>query len=260
MLIIDALTRRVGNDEGGFTLIETLVAMVTGLVVTGALFAILEVSLHQSARVVDVVQATQLGRTTMSKIVTPLHSACLSPKFTPVQAKSTENELIFINAYSNLSTIPIASENAVEGRQGAYLHKIKVEGTNLTDWVYPATGGSWPDFTFTTPSPSKGIRIGENISQTEKTPIFQYFGYASESSSSASSGLSTISTTPFTATTGSPLSLANAEATASVLVSFRAAAADKDTRQNRSIDLSTQVTLAFSAPNSEATTVAGPCE
>ena len=36
--------------------------MLTGIVVTGGLFAILEVSLHQTARAGDVVQASQLGR------------------------------------------------------------------------------------------------------------------------------------------------------------------------------------------------------
>lgn len=265
MLIVPPTLPRVARDDSGFTLIETLVAIVTGVIVTGALFAILEVALHQSARVVDVVQATQLSRTTMTRMVNELHSACIAPKFTPIEKGSTENELIFINGYSKESQIPLSSASATEGQLGAYLHKIKYESSKLVDYTYPSTGGVWPNFTFSgTASPAKGVRIGENISQSETpaklpVPVFQYFKYATESSGGAETPLGTISTT---AQPGAKAGLSEAEAaqTASVLISYRTASANKDTRQNRSVDLSSQVTLAFSAPNSEATITAGPCE
>ena len=40
---------------------ETMVAMLCGVVVTGALFAILDVSLRQSSRITGRVQATSSG-------------------------------------------------------------------------------------------------------------------------------------------------------------------------------------------------------
>ena len=75
-------------------------AMVVGIVVTGALFAILEVSLHQTSRITDRVQATQLGRTAMTKMVDELHSGCLAREFAPVQAGSGPKELRFATGFS----------------------------------------------------------------------------------------------------------------------------------------------------------------
>ena len=54
---LTARSARLRRDERGFTLIEVMVAMVVGLIVIGALFAILEVSLKQNARITDRVQS-----------------------------------------------------------------------------------------------------------------------------------------------------------------------------------------------------------
>ena len=264
MLIGSLRLPRVAREESGFTLIETLVAIVTGVIVTGALFAILEVSLHQSARVVNAVQAAQLSRTAMTHIVDELHSACIAPKFKPIETGSNANELTFINAYSKSSQIPLSETSASEGQLGAYKHTIKYEKGALIDYIFPSTGGAWPEYTFaSTASPKGGVRIGENISQTEspegsKTllPIFRYYKYAGESSSTAESPVGTLSTTPLAST----LTAAEADETAAVQINFRTTSGDSNPALKRSIDQSSQVTLAFSAPNSEATVSAGPCE
>ncbi len=57
--------------------------MVTGIIVTGALFAVLEVSMRQTARITDIAQANQLGRTTMTHMVDELHSACIAAEQEP---------------------------------------------------------------------------------------------------------------------------------------------------------------------------------
>ena len=113
------LARRLGRNDG-FTIIELLMAIMTGVVVTGALYAILEVSLRQTSRVTDRVQATQLGRIAMTNVVDELHSTCLARKFAPVQEKSTAKELIFING---------TGEEALLSSSKVFKHKIYWGGT-----------------------------------------------------------------------------------------------------------------------------------
>jgi type II secretory pathway pseudopilin PulG len=257
--------RRSTGAEGGFTLVETLIAMVTGLVVSGALFAILEVSLHQSARLSDVAQATQLGRTAMTHVVDELHSACLSSGFTPIQEKSNENKLIFVDAYSKEAEIPSAREDAIVWeKEGG-----KESGT-LTDYTYPSIGGSWPKFSFSsTATPASGVRIGEHIfkaeleanGKKETPPIFRYYAYTTKPSTSPTAPSSTLNEETLKgAKEANGLSSTEAATVASVAVSFKAAPSDGRTELGRGASLTNQMTFAFEAPSSESPIEAAPCE
>jgi Tfp pilus assembly protein PilW len=263
--VISPLPRRKLRDEHGFTLIETLVALVSGMVVVGAAFAVLEISLHQSVRISDRVQADQIGRIAMTKMVDELQSACFARELSPIQASSKPTEIYFRTAYSKESLI--GSGEATE-------HKLEWTGTpgpapkakagNLIDYTAKATGGSWPSFTFEK-LPAKGTLIAENIYETEtesggKTvvqPIFQYYKYNAKATSTNETPLGTlIGLTPpetgFEAT--------EAKAVSSVLVNFTTAPTSKDTRVGRPVAFSNQVTFAFSTPASEATVVDTPCQ
>ena len=78
---------RAAERQRGFTLIEMLVAMVTGVIVTGALFTILDFS-SSSPRVSRASpRRPRSGRAAMTRIVDELHSSCLSGRFTPVMRK-----------------------------------------------------------------------------------------------------------------------------------------------------------------------------
>jgi prepilin-type N-terminal cleavage/methylation domain-containing protein len=257
------MSARHPRQQHGFTLIEVLVALVSGLVVIGAAFAILEISLHQSVRIADRVEADQIGRTAMTKIIDELQSACLAREVTPVQAGSKGTAMYFRAAYSEKSLI---------GTSEAYEHKIEWTGTpppkakagSLIDYTAKSNGGSWPAFTFEK-LPVKGTLIAENVYETEietkgekvGVPIFQYYKYNTKASSSGEAGLSTLTAVvPPEAGFGEEA----VKSVSSVLVSFTTAPTSKNLSLGRPIALSNQVTFAFSTPASEATIVDGPCQ
>jgi type II secretory pathway pseudopilin PulG len=247
------------SDERGFTLIELLVAVTMGMVVCLALFSILDFATKQEARITDVADANQLGRTAMTKLVDELHSACISAEFRPILEKSSETELWFVNAYSK--------EAIIESEQ-AFRHDIVWNEKNetLTDKIYASTGGSWPNFTFplTTSTPTKTVLLASKVSQSEaggkKLPIFQYYAYTTKGTSGGEAGLSTLSTEALKV----PLTEKTAPTAAAVLIRFNTSPSENVSKVHNGGDLSAslsdQVTLAFSAPHSESTTVDGPCQ
>lgn len=285
------MTAQHFSHQHGFTLIETLVAMIAGLVVTGALFTIYIVALHQTSRITDSVQATQFGRTAMTHIVDELHSACLERASAPVQANSTATELIFENGYSKEAVIPNTKEAEAKAAvgAGAFIHQIvwkakekeseaSPPGNTLTDYTYKSTAGEWPSYTFpevttshANASPSTGFVLASNVTPIEeknvkgesvKVPIFRYYEYATEGYKHATEatngeGESTLiekkpPTKGFTA--------AEAKTVAAVQVNFTTAPLDNYTALSRSAEFSNLVSLSLSTPSSESKVEDGPCQ
>lgn len=265
------------RDERGFTLIETLVAMISATVVVGALYAILIVSVDQTSKVTDTVYATQAGRTTMTKFVDELRSACISSGFVPIkegvekekEGKEEEARLTFVNAYGSNAEITSALKHEIVWEKSTGL---------LVDKTYSSNGGSSPEFTY----PSRNTtytetRLGENISQTEIpetekeekeklakkfTPIFQYYKYSTKSTGISSEGaLSTLERLPLT-TKGTEKLLSGTEPAqaAAVEISFRQAPIDKEATESRTVDFKDLQTLSFSVPNAETPIEDKPCE
>jgi type II secretory pathway pseudopilin PulG len=261
------------GDERGFTLIELLVSMLTAFVVTGALFAILQTSLEQTSLISDKVQANQLGRTAMTKIVDELHSACISQGFQPIQKNSTASDLIFKNAYSNEAVILNAKEaEAKTAGTGSFEHQIvwNSSAKTLTDFIYKSESGEgatakFPEVDYSSAtneaanaSPKKGVRLASNVTQTEEKPIFKYYKYNKAYSSGATEGLSTLKL--ILLSSEHELTETEANEAAAVVVSFRQAPVDSKSQRDRFIDLSDQVTFAFSVPNAETPIEDAPCE
>ena len=269
--MLTRLTNRLSlREQHGFTLIEVLVASVTGVIVAGALFTILDVSVRQSSRISESAASTQRGRVTMTRIQDMLHSACVSPKFTPVEAGSTESKLVFINAYGEQAAVPSTwtTREVTEGAvKTTYLEGVRKDeiawnegAQTLVDTYALGSGESAGKYTF---GATKTMRLGEFVSKIPSTPIFQYYEYATTASSSTSAASATLvlKKPPVAGFTE-----AEANKIAAVTVSFNTApdysatTATKRLKEGRTADLSSSTTLAFSAPNSEATITAGPCE
>lgn len=241
------------RDHRGMTLIETLVAILTGVVVTGALFAILEVSLRQTARIDDVVQANQLGRGAMTRVIDDLHSTCISPGYTPILSESTESTLWLQNAYSAAAVI---------GKAEAFKHKIAWDKTKktLTETTYPANGGEWPKFTFSG-TPTSTVQLASNVTQGEAgakaLPIFRYYNYATSASGTAETPEGTLSELPIT---GATELKTKAGETVAVNVTFKQAPTDTTAWSGHvPVEFSNLTTLAFSSPASESKVEGSPC-
>lgn len=246
------------SDEHGFSLIELLVAMISGIVVCFALFAILNFATDQTAHLTGYAQATQQGRIAMTKIVDELHSTCVTPGFAPIQVGSSATELRFVNAYG---------EEAVLSKAQLNEHRIvwSKEAETLTDYTYKAVKEiSWPNFEYEA-KPVASVLIAHNVSQSEaggeKIPIFQYYSYTAKYSESATAGLSTLSTKPLV----TPLTKETAPTAASVLISFNTGPSDGTTAKGAlgkgvNATLQSQVTLSFTVPISNSEVVDAPCK
>jgi type II secretory pathway pseudopilin PulG len=244
------IARSLAREERGFTLIELLVSSLTGLVVIGALFTILDVSLHQTSQLTDKVQSDQLGRTAMTHIIDELHSSCISSEFAPIQEKSEADKLVFITAYSKQAVIPSAIKHEILWSK---------EKDTLTDKYYASSGGSWPSFTFPS-SPTSSVQIASNIYPIEENKllaIFRYYEYAPEATGTSVTPLSAIKTKEFSSTA---LGATEALKAASVKITFKQAPTDGYEALSRAVTFSDQATLSFSVPKAEDPIHDGPCQ
>jgi hypothetical protein len=250
--------------EHGFTLMETLVAMVTGVIVTGALLAILEFSLREQTQITDRTQANQLGRVAMSNIVDKLHSSCTGAR--PIQEPSTTPEspleksnglnLWFISTYGTANSgEPLIKE--------VYQHDISWKATEksstnkqlgtITDYSFKSSSGnSQEGWTFPTPlGPAKATGttgttqiIAQNVLLPESGSIFKYYKYNTSGTALETAEL--------------PLaSVKAAENIAQVTIGFTQAPESKDTRADRTASFNDSVLLRLDPTTSEEVT---PCE
>jgi Tfp pilus assembly protein PilW len=251
------------GSEQGFTLIEMMVAMVTGVIVIGGLLMILEFSLTSQARISDRVQADRVGRVAMSKIVDELHSSCTGFGGTAIQAPSTTPtapleksgplNLWFLSTYGTAS-----SGNAVPS--SVVQHEVKWTSTGtsntgeslgtLTDYAFTSTGGSSPNWKFPTLTVANASAkvLAKNVippTVSGASAIFQYYKFAS----------------------GQPSAIAAAQVPAAaaaneivkVGITFTQAPEGADTRANRAVPFSDAVLLRFNPTELGAEASNPPC-
>jgi prepilin-type N-terminal cleavage/methylation domain-containing protein len=250
------------RDPSGFTLIELLVAMIAGVIVIGALVLILEVTINQTARIDETAQVNQTGRTTMTKLVDEMQSACLSREFAPVQEASTPSTLRFAAAFSSAADIK-ASEAAI--------HEIvwSKTGETLTEYKYLGSSGENGNITFsTTKQSTSGTRLGEKITLGKQggkeVAIFRYYKYSTTPTSGSEAPESDLS--PITLASETTQLGTAAKEVAAVVVTFKAGATHEEllksetkARESLPSEISDQVTFAFASPTTEANIEDGPC-
>jgi prepilin-type N-terminal cleavage/methylation domain-containing protein len=253
------------GDEGGFSLIELLVAMAAATVVVTAALAIYIVALHQSTRISDREQADQTGRTAMTQIVEKLHSSCLQKEFAPVQVESKANELRFVDAASNAAAISSSKAQAEAYEDRVHWKKESGLEGSLIDERYPAESGTLPkEFVFNKTTPSAKVLLATNVRETvkgkEELPIFRYFAYAKKANSgSETSGVNALEEVKLGKE--EKLTAASAAKVAAVEVNFTVAAREANAFQSHeAIPFSNEVVLAFGLPASEATFEEKPCQ
>lgn len=212
------------RDASGLTLIETLVAVLVGVVVTGATFAILNLSLNQSTRIADRVSADQRGRLAMEKLLLELHSSCVSIGQAPILKESTPTSINFVSETGSGTAFTTVTK-----------HKVELEGSTLVDKGYTsnvsATGTkwTWP----ATPTNTVTLLTGVSRSANGTAPVFQYFKYEKGQ----------LSATPLSE---SGLSEAEANVATQVNIRFSVAPESGNNKGDRLIDLSDNVILRLS--------------
>lgn len=228
--------------EHGFTLVEMLVAIASGMVVILATLSILDISISQSSRISERVDADQRGRVALEKLMLELHSSCIAFASNPVEPGSTDTNIKFVSQAGNEAYFTSVTKHEVSLNTATHqLNDASYVSTNTaaelgTSWTFPMT-----------PTSTQPLLTG--VFQTEleggaTVPVFRYYKYQEGN----------ISTTPET----TPLSELDAKATAEVTVSFTAAPSSERTNADRKVELTNTAVLRYDP--SSATGTNKPCE
>lgn len=182
-------TRSLAGIEG-FTLVELLVAMATGLVILFGAFAIIDVATRTTAQVTGRVDAEQHSRSAMDSLVNEMVSGCLAPGVSPVQAVTPSR---VTPAVRSDGTHAVFVSGLGDGSSATpTLHVVSLTGGSLVDTSYantggaPATTGAASTWTFSTTPSGKRALLG-NVAQVGSTPIFQYFSFSNPSNAPGNS-------------------------------------------------------------------------
>jgi type II secretory pathway pseudopilin PulG len=253
------------RDEHGFTLVELLVAMVAGVVVVGALVALLTISLHQETQITDRVQDDRAGRSAMNVILEELRSSCTgfgsvaiqAPSTTPVSplAATGPLNLWFLSAYANSSSGEASVKAVVEHDIAWSSTKTSNTGESLgTLYDYSFAGsGEPPNWLFgslSTTNATKRVTLAKNVVPGTASTIFHYWRYDTTSSDEQYGQLIELPA-------GEVATYAANRKIAKVTISYKQAPEDGDTRTGHVATFQGSGVLRLTPP--EAATEATTC-
>lgn len=229
------------RDERGLTLIELLVAMSLGLIVTGIAFSLLNFTTADVTRISERVHVDQTGRVALEKIILALHSSCVAAKAEPIRFGSNEKTLRFVSETSteNSHGEPSASLPTIRLHEIVYTPASgKTEGT-FTENSWPSTGIP-PKYEFNEKEAPTKRKLLEGIKQTENekkelTPVFRYYRYYK--SSDAKPTLGELNPNEFILNSKASVTVQKEEAAqvAKVTVTFTAVPEGKENKENTSL-------------------------
>jgi hypothetical protein len=264
--------------EGGTTLIEVLVAMISAIVVVFALLATLEFSTRQETRVSDRVQANRIGRVAMARVVDEVHSACTGFAATAIQAPSEtptsplastgNTDVWFISTYGSSESGEAAPKHVFEHDIHWQANKFspvvpeKEKSTTgqtlgtLTDYSFESTGGNgeegWKFKPLTTAGATTTRVIATNVippAFPATATLFQYYKYKSATEGS----LVALSTQ------AEITAAATANEISKVNVAFTEGPEGKDTTPSSAVAVSDSVLLRFNAAETGTEGANVPC-
>jgi type II secretory pathway pseudopilin PulG len=181
---------RLRREESGFTLVELVVAMVIGIIVILAAFALLDSSVVLTGKVTDRVDRTQRARVAMEDITRKLRSqVCPSAGLGSI----IDAQDYLVKFYSVTGTKPFVPDI----RQIAW----DTNTNSIIESRWAGTGTA-PNTSWAA-TPTTRTLLSDVLPPVSPTPMFAYY----------SSG----AVNPFTA----PLTAANAAATSKITVSVR---------------------------------------
>jgi Tfp pilus assembly protein PilW len=233
------------RDESGTTMVEMLVGLAMGMIVITGLTLVVIVTMHASARVSARVEATQDGRVVLSNITEQLHSACVYPKIAPIKGgssgetfASTPNKLAFVHAGSSqgqaVAPTPVLSV-------------ISLTGTTLSQSDYAVSGGTAPNWTFSTTASETRQLMTKVAPIPGRTSIFTYYSYLN-------GGLSELSASP-------TLSATNAGKTIEVRVALNTSPrATPVADQGNDASIQDSAVLRLTPPSFNENATALPCQ
>jgi prepilin-type N-terminal cleavage/methylation domain-containing protein len=225
------------RDERGFTLVEVLVALAVGAIVSTATLAIVIVSVHFSSNYTDRIDSDQQGRLAMQQITQALNSSCVSPTVAPILAGSTGSSIMFYSAHGDAPGLtPSQLTVALSGTAPAPLV--------MTTQALQGTAPNW-----TTLNSPTTVTLASYAGQTGSVPLFQYYAYGSNG---------VISTTPDVVGSGG-LTAAQALAAAQVTITYQVLPSDKWASNNRGADFSDSVVFRLTPSSSASTATNEPC-
>jgi prepilin-type N-terminal cleavage/methylation domain-containing protein len=239
------------REQRGYTLIELLVAMAIGLVVSLGAFTFLEFASGDVSRVTERVHVTQIGRVALEKIMLELHSVCVTPEVNPILQESNGSIIKFVSETGKGATFPTVKEHEIIYTAGSGT----TEGT-LIEKTYASIGEAVKgNYTFSTTVLST-TRLLKGVRQTtESTPIFRYYRYYHKADATPVYG--EVDPTPIT-----PLTKEEAEELTKVTVSFTLAPEGKESstfKNDRPVAFEDSALFRLSPPSTASEHINAPC-